>query len=83
MHTGQHRGSLRTPSLTRWAARCVAPVLALARLGAARMLATRRDILRSLDEAERPEFKIHIEFTSDGRDTGHMTVTWTLKPVTP
>ena len=49
----------------------------------ARMLATRRDILRSLDEAERPEFKIHIEFTSDGRDTGHMTVTWPLKPVTP
>jgi acyl-coenzyme A thioesterase PaaI-like protein len=49
----------------------------------ARMLATPVDVLKSLDEGERPEFEIHIGFTSSGRDTGHMSVTWTLKPVNP
>ena len=49
----------------------------------ARMLATPVDVLKSLDEGERPEFDIHIGFTSTGRDTGQMSVTWTLKPVNP
>ena len=49
----------------------------------ARMSATRGDILTRLGEGQRPEFEIHIEFTSNGRDTGIMTVTWTLKPMTP
>ena len=49
----------------------------------ARMLATPADVLKSLDEGERPEFDIHIGFTSSGRDTGQMSVTWTLKPVNP
>ena len=47
----------------------------------ARMLATPVDVLKSLDEGERPEFDIHIACTSSGRDTGQMSVTWTLKPV--
>ena len=47
----------------------------------ARMLATPVDVLKSLDEGELPEFDIHIGFTSSGRDTGQMSVTWTLKPV--
>ena len=49
----------------------------------ARMLATPADVLKSLDEGERPEGDIHIGFTSSGRDTGQMSVTWTLKPVNP
>ena len=49
----------------------------------ARMLATPVDVLKSLDEGERPEFDIHIGFTSSGRDTGQMSVTWTLKLVNP
>ena len=49
----------------------------------ARMSATRGDILTRLGEGQRPELEIHIEFTSNGRNTGNMTVTWTLKPVTP
>ena len=49
----------------------------------ARMLATPVDVLKSLDEGERPEFDIHIVFTSTGRDTGQMSVPWTLKPVNP
>ena len=49
----------------------------------ARMLATQVDVLKSLDEGERLEFDIHIGFTSTGRDTGQMSVTWTLKPVNP
>ena len=48
----------------------------------ARMSATRGDILTRLGEGERPEFDIHIEFTSNGRNTGNMTVRWTLKPAT-
>ena len=47
----------------------------------ARILATPVDVLKSLDDGERPEFDIHIGFTSGGRDTGQMSVTWTLKPV--
>ena len=49
----------------------------------ARMLATPVDVLKSLDEGERPEFEIRIGITSSGRDTGQMSVTWTLKPVNP
>ena len=49
----------------------------------ANMSATRGDILTRLGEGERPEFDIHIEFTSNGRNTGNMTVRWTLKPTTP
>ena len=48
----------------------------------ARMSTTRGDILTRLGEGERPEFDIHIEFTSNGRNTGNMTVRWTLKPAT-
>ncbi len=49
----------------------------------ARMSATRGNILTHLGEGQRPEFEIHIEITSNARNTGNITETTTMKAETP
>jgi acyl-coenzyme A thioesterase PaaI-like protein len=45
----------------------------------ARMTRTAAEVLADLAEGQRPEFKVEIDLTANGKTTGRMTVVWTLR----
>lgn len=42
---------------------------------------TAADVIAELDSGARPELTIDVSLTAGGRETGRMSIRWTLKPV--